>query len=119
MDVEEELVEADIFQLIAAFQNVMRSIGRGADMEIEQQHYSVDDKIHWIEGQVRIRPKLFFSEIVREVRSKRELVATFLAILELIRRRTVHAAQSRNFGEIIILAADTSQSVIKLDSDNS
>jgi segregation and condensation protein A len=114
IEVEEELVEADIFQLISAFQRVMKAIGRDRGLEIEHQHYSVKDKMREIETRLRMHQRLFFSRLMEEADNKRELIAIFLAMLELIRRRAVSAFQSGNFTEIILVLSDTSQSVIEM-----
>jgi segregation and condensation protein A len=114
MEVEEELIEVDIFQLMAAFQRVMRSIGQGRAIEIEHQHYSVDDKISSLIALFKIKPRIMFSELMRDCRNKREVVVTFLAILELMLRKSIAVTQARNFSDIIIDFIDTSQGVIEI-----
>lgn len=65
-------------------------------------------------AQVLVKKHLaFFSHLVSDRRSRLEIVVTFLAVLELIKRRLVNARQERLFGEITLEAASEWQ----LESD--
>jgi segregation and condensation protein A len=45
-----------------------------------------------------------FQSMLAGARSRMELVVTFLAVLELVKRRKIEARQERQFGEIVLLA---------------
>lgn len=102
-EVDEELVEADIFQLISAFQRVLKSIGKDPAFAVEHQKFSIADKIGQLEMELRLKPKMLFSDIVRGLSGKREVITVFLALLEMVRRRTVSIMQQRLYGEIVII----------------
>src|ERR1700704_5949278 len=89
------LGEVGIFQLINAFQNVIKRIEAREDLrEIFGEHYTVSDKIEWILQRVADGVPLRFSELFASMASRVEIVVTFLALLELIRLHQVRATQS-------------------------
>lgn len=100
------LGEVGIFQLINAFQNVVKRVeGRENLREIFGEHFTVSDKIEVILQRVSSGVALKFSELFAGVASRVEIVVTFLALLELIRLRQVRASQPNPFDEIQIDAA--------------
>jgi len=100
------LGEVGIFQLINAFQNVLKRVDAREDLqEIFGEHYTVSDKIEWILRRVGDGVPLRFSELFASMASRVEIVVTFLAVLELIRLRQIRATQSDPFEEIEIAAA--------------
>lgn len=115
MEIEEEYIKADIFQLIAAFQNVLKSIGTDYNIEVDQQKFSISDKIINLEAMLKAKPRLLFSEVMTQFRSKREVIVTFLALLELVRRRTINTLQHRSFGEIVLILTDRNQRVLPIN----
>ncbi len=100
------LGEVGIFQLINAFQNVIKRVEAREDLrEIFGDHFTVSDKIDVILGRVANGGRIRFSELFGEIASRVEIVVTFLALLELIRLKQIQAIQPSPFGEIEIAAA--------------
>ncbi len=100
------LGEVGIFQLINAFQNVVKRVEAREDLrEIFGEHFTVSDKIDVILRRVADGPRLRFSDLFGAIASRVEIVVTFLALLELIRLRQVRAIQANAFDEIEIAAA--------------
>ena len=102
------LGEVGIFQLINAFQTVIRRIEARQDVqEIFGERFSVSEKIEAILQRVATGGRLRFSDLFGAVASRLEVVVTFLALLELIRLKQVRAVQKNMFEEIEIAAAAT------------
>jgi segregation and condensation protein A len=100
------LGEVGIFQLINAFQNVIKRIEAREELqEIFGENFTVSDKIETILARISEGLALKFSELFAHMASRVEIVVTFLALLELIRLKQVRASQSDPFGEIEIAAA--------------
>lgn len=100
------LGEVGIFQLINAFQTVIKRIEARQELqEIFGERFSVSEKIDMILRRVGTGAPLRFSDLFGEVVSRVEVVVTFLALLELIRLRQVRAFQKSVFEEIEIAAA--------------
>jgi segregation and condensation protein A len=104
-DVPLRLGEVGIFQLINAFQNVIKRVEAREDLEeIFGEHFTVSDKIDIILRKVADGMRVRFSDLFGEIASRVEIVVTFLALLELIRLKQVYATQSNPFDEIEIAA---------------
>lgn len=100
------LAEVGIFQLINAFQNVIKRVEAREDLqEIFGEHFSVSDKIDIILKRVAENASVRFSELFGDIASRVEIVVTFLALLELIRLKQVRAIQRNVFDEIEIAGA--------------
>ena len=100
------LGEVGIFQLINAFQNVIKRVEAREDLrEFFGEHFTVSEKIDIILRRVADGGRLRFSELFGEIVSRVEIVVTFLALLELIRLKQIQATQPDPFGEIEIAAA--------------
>ncbi len=100
------LGEVGIFQLINAFQTVLKRVEAREDLqEIFGENFTVSDKIETILRRMAGGARLKFGELFSGTVSRVEIVVTFLALLELIRLKQVRALQSDPFGEIEIAAA--------------
>ena len=99
------LHEVGIFQLIHAFQEVIKRVEAQEDLqEIFGERFSVSDKIEKILERVGAGAPVRFSELFGQIVSRVEIVVTFLALLELIRLNQVRAMQRKMFDEIEIAA---------------
>ncbi|PYK03728.1 MAG: chromosome segregation protein ScpA [Verrucomicrobia bacterium] len=97
------LHEVGIFQLIHAFQEVIKRVEAQEDLqEIFGERFSVSDKIEKILERVGDGAPVRFSELFGQIVSRVEIVVTFLALLELIRLNQVRAMQRKMFDEIEI-----------------
>jgi len=65
---------------------------------------SLPARIRELERLVRRRRRLNFSRLLRRAKSRLEIIVTFLALLQLIKRRQIAVQQDRPFGEITVLA---------------
>ena len=98
--------EVGALDLIAAFQRVLERIEKrkGADREIESDQFTVSEKIEYVLKILPEREALRFEELFAGQTTRGEVVATFLALLELVRLRHVRVEQEgggglRNRGE--------------------
>ncbi|HEY4272262.1 MAG TPA: segregation/condensation protein A [Candidatus Udaeobacter sp.] len=100
------LGEVGIFQLIGAFQTVIKRIEARQDVqEIFSERFTVSEKIDSILQRIATGNRFRFSDLFGGAASRVEVVVTFLALLELIRLRQVRAIQKNVFEEIEIVAA--------------
>ena len=97
------LGEVGIFQLINAFQTVLKRVeARESLQEIFGENFTVSDKIDQILQSVTNKTSVRFSSLFAAAASRTEIVVTFLALLELIRLKQVRVLQSNLFDEIEI-----------------
>ena len=100
------LAEVGIFQLIHAFQDVIKRVEARENLqEMFGEHFTVSDKIDIILERVADGASVRFTELFGDIVSRVEIVVTFLALLELIRLKQVRAIQRNVFDEIEIAAA--------------
>jgi segregation and condensation protein A len=101
-----QLGEVGIFQLINAFQNVIKRVeARQAFQEMPGERFSVSEKIDAILQRIGAGGLIRFSDLFGVVVSRVEVVVTFIALLELIRLKQVRAIQKNIFDEIEIASA--------------
>jgi segregation and condensation protein A len=100
-------LEASIFDLIGAVDRVLQQYfsREAAKREIVDDQWSISEKIVVIRHRLGEAKRLKFSELFNEAGSRGEIVATFLALLELVRLKQLLAMQSEVFGEIDIVIA--------------
>ncbi|MEY2480893.1 MAG: segregation and condensation protein [Verrucomicrobiota bacterium] len=95
------LGEVGIFQLIHAFQIVIKRVEAREDLrEMFGEHFTVSDKIDMILSRLSEGTPVLFSELFGAIASRVEIVVTFLALLELIRLKQVRAMQASTFDDI-------------------
>lgn len=103
-DKEVPLAEVSIFDLINAFNDVLKKASARDDFrEIMEERFTVSDKIEEILYTLRDRTHMIFGELFEKVVSRTEIVVTFLALLELIRLKRLKVRQDSAFGEIHVI----------------
>lgn len=102
---DQQLVELNIFELIEAFQRVLSTMKKEDIMEIEGERISLTDTINEILEKLGSEKDVTFTGLLGEGFSRRRLVYTFLAVLELIKLRLIRAYQAHPFGAIRIFLA--------------
>ena len=95
--------EANIFDLISAFKKILKDIPKEAFYEVIKDEVSVSEKIHHILHLLVDKPVISFFSLFKLAKSKLEIVAIFLATLELIRMKEIIVRQDKHFLDIIIL----------------
>jgi len=97
---KQQFFEANLFDLISAFSRALDNVPRELFYEIIKDEVTVEDKMHDIIHWLLDNDSALLSELFITARSKIEIIATFLAVLELIRLKEIIAYQDENFGDI-------------------
>src|SRR5438046_1138879 len=98
------LGEVGIFQLINAFQTVIKRIEAGEEVqELLGERFSGSQQIDAILQRVATGTPLRFSYLFGSVVSRLGVVVTFLALLEVIRLKLVRAVQKNIFDEFVMM----------------
>lgn len=74
--------------------------------EISLDKFKIEDKMEELYKYIIQNKRLEFSNVIKKSSSKMEAIVTFLAMLEMIRLRTINIYQEGNFNEIYIEGAD-------------
>jgi segregation and condensation protein A len=100
-----EVVAISLFDLLRAFHEVVERFKALRVLEVEQEVVTVEQRITDIRTRFLVHDELLFSSFFAEARSKRYLIVTFLALLELVRLREIWLYQKKAFDEIHIMKA--------------
>ena len=99
------LHDVSIFDLLTAFNEVLKRVREETLGEIVDDKFTVADKITAILGAVQAGRSIRFSSFFAAMVVRTEVICTFIALLELIRLRQIYATQEERFGEILIMKA--------------
>jgi segregation and condensation protein A len=118
---EDMPLEANIFQLMDAFKRIIEQKAPDAELTFATEEWSVKERMSYVMNKLKAQATVFFTELFSEDRTLAELVATFLALLELVHAGLVRIFQP-DAGMDIKLEAhfndngeDTDVEVIKID----
>jgi segregation and condensation protein A len=100
----EELLTADLFDLLKSFRELLGRLGEDTRLEIMRDTVSIAEKISWLTDLLEARSSVELLALLEDLPSKLERIATFLAVLEMIRLRLAVAFQRKLFGEIRLTA---------------
>jgi segregation and condensation protein A len=95
--------EASIFDLLSAFSKVLKEIPRDKFYEVVKDEVTVSEKIHEIFHILIKKPVIYFLDLFKAAKTKMHIIATFLALLELMRMKEVVVKQDKVFGDIQII----------------
>jgi segregation and condensation protein A len=107
-----EFVDVGIFDLVEVFQSLMKAAPPASVHEVNIEHISITERINHILHEIASRSSLAFNELFSEAPKRNEIVATFLAMLELVKMRTVRLMQSTSFGSIWIFPAVPAEELV-------
>jgi segregation and condensation protein A len=94
---------------LALFQAMHRVLALAPDKPslgtvVAPPRVTIRDQIRLIARALRASRQLSFQKLLQNAGSRMEVLVTFLAVLELIKRRKIEARQERLFGEIELLS---------------
>lgn len=97
----EPLPDVNIFDLIRAFQNVLKRFEESTDLgEIVDERFTVSDKIEFLLSEIKPGGALRFLTLFEQATTKAEMIVTFLAILELMKMNQFKIQQEHILGDI-------------------
>jgi segregation and condensation protein A len=106
-DEVEPLPDVNIFDLIRAFQNVLKRFEESTDLgEIVDERYTVADKIEYLLSELKPGKSLKFYSLFEQSTSKAEVIVTFMALLELMKMNQFRIQQDQLLGDIEVYRKD-------------
>ena len=102
-DARGALSHLDLYDLLTAFQEVLARANELPHEELKGSRFSVPEKMDIVLNRARSEGQVAFVSLFAEDAPKREIIVTFLALLELIRQHRVIVYQNAAFHEITIL----------------
>ena len=106
--------------MIKAFTSLMQKVSIRAEAitekKIEKDRFTVSQKIAQIKDALILQERFMFSELFEPDFSKSEIINTFLALLELLKRQYIYVEQNNLFEDILIIRNDDIEA--RLTEDN-
>jgi len=97
---DEEFIKIGLFELIDAFQQILKNISAEERLELTSDSISVKDRISELVDLFEEKKSLTFEELFAGAPNKSDLIITFLAILEMVKLCLVRLAQHSQTGLI-------------------
>lgn len=101
-DVEIDTFSANLYDLLSAFQTVVAKHGQEMVHEVFEEQVSIEERMEEIRLRLNEKKKILFSELFGAKWTRNFLIATFLALLEIVRTKFARVRQDEQFGEITI-----------------
>jgi segregation and condensation protein A len=93
-------VSATVFDMLRVFREILKRAEAKVEMQIARDEITVAEKLAQIHAMLEERERINVRELFEMSRSKRELIITFLALLELVKAWKIYLIQSELFGDI-------------------
>jgi segregation and condensation protein A len=100
-----EFREVSVFELLGALKRVIDRLPKDIVHEVLLERITVREKMTMLLDRLRGESRLVFEALFSEVKSRLEVIVTFLAMLELVKVRAIRIFQEEAGGEIVIEAA--------------
>jgi segregation and condensation protein A len=98
------LKDVSTFDLLRALSRVLRKVEERPVAIVRREPFTLADRSRGVLSRLRNSEALSFETLCDDCESKLEVVITFLAILELVRRSRAKVVQRKNFDEIWVEA---------------
>ncbi len=104
--VEDEPIRATLFDLLGAYREALKRLMPPPPVEVRTQPKTLEQRV--VEVLTELQDGLWkpFQGLLGRIRTREELVLTFLALLELVRTGRIALVQGEVFGEIRVKAAE-------------
>jgi len=93
-------VDFDLYELLAAFERIRGAVMAQVPTAVNYDGETLDQKLEHIERVLAERPFARFAELIKDAHSRADIAMTFVALLELVRRRMVRLLQADEYGHI-------------------
>lgn len=111
LDGETGYIEASLFDLLKAFSNVMNSTVTVEKREIVFDEVLVSERMSHILSLLKDRESFIFTEMFSRIPTRAEVIASFLAVLEMTKAEMIKVLQHQAFGDIKVIRRFTSDEI--------
>lgn len=113
----DDFPEIGVFDLIRAFQKVLRRFEKEEVREIADDRFTVSDRILHLLRVVPPGETVTFTSLFPESAGREEVIVTFVALLELIKLRRFRVSQDHLLGEITLVRSAESADDLKFEDE--
>jgi len=119
---EEEvgLQEFSVLKLIESLDRVLERLAPKPQHEVVREHVSLSDSILELAERLRAEGNCTFESLFDEQHTRQQIVITFLALLEMVKRRLIKVSQETPLGEILLMPnGDALEKLVPTEVDES
>ena len=110
-DLPQPRLQVSIFDLVNAVNAIIKRVElRGGDTEIYDDEWTIADKIATIRQRMAERESWKFTEFFADAANKNEVVATFLAMLDLLSQQKIELVQGEGVNHFWLTIPDQVES---------
>lgn len=104
VDTDENNTEtnATVFDLLKVFQKILDRHIEEIKLEIEREEVTLTEMLRNLKDRLKASRQVNILEFFAEMRTRRELVTAFIAVLEIVRTETIKLTQEKTFGDITL-----------------
>jgi segregation and condensation protein A len=88
------LAEIDLYKLLDAFQTILKRVQGRVALEVSAERITIHERMTQLSDFLRLKRSCMFEELFEGVRSRYEVVVTFLALLEMTKLRMTRIYQA-------------------------
>lgn len=92
----------DLFELLMLHERLRRAV-QAAPSVVRYEGETLEEKVARIEKILQEHPFIRFVELILDPRSREDIALTFVALLELLRRRVIHTLSRAEFGDLDVM----------------
>jgi segregation and condensation protein A len=96
-------IDATLFDLLTALKIALDNMPKVTVHQVNIIKVTIEDRVDFIFKKLKNKPYILFREMTAAVRSKMELIVTFMALLDLIRLHFIKAKQPDVYGDIRLI----------------
>jgi segregation and condensation protein A len=101
-NLSEREIRVDIFELIKAFQRILDNVSPDVSLDVVADKLSIQDRMTELIRMLKVKGSLIFQELFSEPAGKDDIIITFLAILEMVKRSAAGVIQHADTGIITL-----------------
>ena len=101
-NLQDREIRVDLFDLIKAFQRIIDNLSPDLALDVVADKLSIKDRMTELIRLLKVRGSLTFQELVLSPAGKAEIIITFLAILEMVKRNVAGVIQHADTGNITL-----------------
>jgi segregation and condensation protein A len=95
-------IRVDLFELIKAFQRIIENVSPEFSLDVVADKLSIQDRMAELVLMLNEKGSFVFQELVGNADGKAEIIITFLAILEMVKRNAAGVIQHADTGDITL-----------------
>jgi segregation and condensation protein A len=104
----EREIQIDLFDLIQAFHRILENISPEISFQVITDKQSLQDRMEELAGLLNDNGLLSFRELIMTASTRSEIILTFLAILEMVKRSIAGVIQHQDTGNITLYPIENS-----------